>query len=134
MLCASTISALCYWRGAAIAELHVICALRDKRSELAGMMNRLEQQLTQHRASLAHLDATMQLFDPDIRPDQIRPRQQRPRNAWFRPGECLRLIRAALPLNGGSRKTPRSITEHLCIAAECDSRRRLMGMLSSHIG
>ena len=67
-------------------------------------MNRLEQQLAQHRASLAHLDATMQLFDPDIRPDQIRPRQQRPRNAWFRPGECLRLIHDVL------RDAPRPVT------------------------
>ena len=80
-----------------MAEPHVICALRDKRSELAGMVNRLEQQLAQHRASLTHLDATMQLFDPDIRPDQFRPRQQRPRSAWFRPGECLRLIYDVLP-------------------------------------
>ena len=75
-----------------MAEPPVICALLDKRSELAGMVNRLEQELVQHRASLLHLDATMQLFDPDIRPEEIRPRQQRARNAWFRPGECLRLI------------------------------------------
>jgi hypothetical protein len=34
----------------------------------------------------------MRLFDPGIRPRDIRPRQQRTRNAWFRPGECLRLI------------------------------------------
>ena len=34
----------------------------------------------------------MRLFDPDIRPNKIRPRQQRARHAWFRPGECLRLI------------------------------------------
>ncbi len=34
----------------------------------------------------------MRLFDPDIRPKDIRPRQQRVRNVWFRPGECLRLI------------------------------------------
>ena len=34
----------------------------------------------------------MRLFDPDIRPNEIRPKQQRARNAWFRPGECLRLI------------------------------------------
>jgi len=32
------------------------------------------------------------LFDPDIRPDDIRPKQRRARNAWFRPGVCLRLI------------------------------------------
>jgi hypothetical protein len=76
----------------ALAEAHVIYTLRDKRSELAGMVIRLEQELVEHRASLTHLDATMRLFDPDIRPEEIRPRQQRARNAWFRPGECLRLI------------------------------------------
>jgi hypothetical protein len=87
-----------------MAEPHVICALRDKRSEVAGMVNRLEQQLAQHRASLTHLDATMRLFDPNIRPDQIRPRQERPRSAWFRPGECLRLIHDVL------REAPRPVT------------------------
>jgi hypothetical protein len=75
-----------------MAEPHVICGLRDKRAELAGMVNRLEQQLVQHRASLMHLDATMRLFDPDIRPEEIRPRQLRAHNDWFEPGECLRLI------------------------------------------
>ena len=75
-----------------MAEPYVISALRDKRSELAGMVRQLEQQLAQQRSNLAHVDATMLLFDPDIRPSNIRPRQQRQRNAWFRPGECLRLI------------------------------------------
>jgi hypothetical protein len=72
-----------------VAETHVVCALRDKRSELAGMVNRLEQELVERRASLTHLDATMRLFDPDLRPQEIRPRRLRSRNAWFRPGECL---------------------------------------------
>ncbi len=75
-----------------MAEPHVIGALRNKRAELAGTLRQLEQQLVQQRANLAHLDATMRLFDPDIRPKDIRPRQQRVRNVWFRPGECLRLI------------------------------------------
>ena len=75
-----------------MAEPQVIGGLRDKRAELAGMVNRLEQELAQHRASLVHLDATMRLFDPDIRPEEIRPRQLRAHNDWFRPGECLRLI------------------------------------------
>jgi len=75
-----------------MAETHVIGALRSKRAELAGMLRQLEQQLAQQRANLAHLDATMRLFDPHIRPKDIRPRQPRERNAWFRPGECLRLI------------------------------------------
>ncbi len=79
-----------------MAQAHVISALRDKRSELAGMVNRLEQELVGHRASLTHLDATMRLFDPDIRPEEIRPRRQRARNAWFHSGECLRLIHDVL--------------------------------------
>jgi hypothetical protein len=75
-----------------MAELHVIGALRNKRAELAGVLRQLEQQLAQQRADLAHVDATMRLFDPEIRPNDIRPKQPRERNAWFRQGECLRLI------------------------------------------
>ena len=75
-----------------MAEPHVIGALRNKRAEPAGMLRQIEQQLVQQRANLAHVDATMRLFDPDIRPKDIRPKQPRERNAWFRPGECLRLI------------------------------------------
>jgi hypothetical protein len=75
-----------------MAELHVIGALRNKRAELAGTLRQLEQQLSGHRANLAHLDATMRLFDPNVRPKDIRPRQVRAHNVWFRQGECLRLI------------------------------------------
>ena len=75
-----------------MAELHVIDALRNKRAELAGTLRQLEQQLVLQRANLAHVDATMRLFDPDIWPKDIRPKQPRERNAWFRQGECLRLI------------------------------------------
>lgn len=72
-------------------ELGVIGGLRDKRSELVGLVCRLEQQLADHRVSLTHLDATMCLFDPDL----LLPGadlQQRERVSWFRPGECLRAI------------------------------------------
>ena len=75
-----------------MGEPHVIGALRNKRSELAGVVKQLEQQLAEQRASLAHVDATMRLFDPKLRPETIRPRQQRVHNVWFRQGECLRLI------------------------------------------
>jgi hypothetical protein len=67
-----------------MAELHAVSALRNKRAELAGMVSQLEQQLARQRTNLAHLDATMRLFDPDIRPQEIRAKQQRTRSAWFR--------------------------------------------------
>ena len=79
-----------------MAEPHVIGALRNKRAELAGTLRQFEQQLARERTNLTHLDATMRLFDPDIRPKDIRPRQRRTHNAWFRHGECLRLIYDAL--------------------------------------
>jgi hypothetical protein len=44
---------------------HVVYALREKRAELFGTMRQIEQQLAQYRSNLAHLDATMRLFDPD---------------------------------------------------------------------
>jgi hypothetical protein len=109
-----------------MAEPHVIGALRNKRAELAGVLRQLEQQLGQQRANLAHLDATMRLFNPDIRPNDIHPKKPRARNAWFRPGECLRLIydelrEATQPL------TTRELAERImclkAIAAADDQRR-----------
>jgi len=79
-----------------MAEPHVMDALREKRSELSGIVSHLEQQIVQHRANLVHLDAAMRLFDPNLAPGEASPRQQRPRSAWFYPGECLRLIHDVL--------------------------------------
>ena len=75
-----------------MAEPHVIGALRNKRAELAGTLRQLEQQLAGHRANLAHLDATMRLFDPKVRPTTSVPGAEPGHSVWFRQGECLRLI------------------------------------------
>ena len=94
-----------------MVELHVMHALRNKRAELAGTLIQLEQQLVRQRADLTHLDATMRLFDPDIQPNEIPSKQQRrPHSAWFRHGECLRLIYDELrdapqPMSNGSGST-----------------------------
>ncbi len=47
----------------------IISTLRDKRLEVADAIERLERQVDQHRADLAHLEATMQLFDPNVEPE-----------------------------------------------------------------
>ena len=65
-----------------MTELHVIDALREKRSELSGIMSRLGQ----HRDSLTHLDATMRLFNPDMLLQDTNPATKRERVSWFRPG------------------------------------------------
>jgi hypothetical protein len=109
-----------------MGEPHVIGALRNKRAELAGVLLQLEQQLVQQRANLTHVDATMRLFNPDIRPNDIRPKQQRARNAWFRQGECLRLIydewrEASQPLT--TRELAERIMRVKAISAGDDQRR-----------
>jgi hypothetical protein len=112
-----------------MAELHVVSALRNKRSELAGIVSRLERQLLAHRASLTHVDATMLLFDPDSRPQEVRPRQQRSRNSWFRPGECLRLIYDVLrdaPHPVATRELTERIMAVKAIPATDDRRRELI--------
>jgi hypothetical protein len=112
-----------------MAELHVVSALRNKRSELAGIVSRLEHQLLAHRASLTHVDATMLLFDPDSRPQDVRPRQQRARNSWFRPGECLRLIYDVLrdaPHPVATRELTERIMAVKAIPATDDRRRELI--------
>ncbi len=75
-----------------MGELPVADALQNKRSELVGLMRRLEQHLAQYHGSPAHLDATMRLFDPGMLSQNIDPAPQRERVSWFRPGECRRLI------------------------------------------
>ena len=95
-----------------MAEPHVMDALRGKRSELSGIVSRLEQQIVQHRASLVHLDAAMRLFDPDLVPEEAGLRSQRPRSVWFRPGECLRLIHDVLR-NAPQPMTTRALTEQV---------------------
>jgi hypothetical protein len=112
-----------------MAEPHVIGALRNKRAELAGTLRQLEQQLARERTNLAHLDATMRLFDPNIRPKDIRPRQRRTHNAWFRQGECLRLIydelrEATEPLT--TRELAERIMRVKAIPATDDHRRELV--------
>jgi len=112
-----------------MGELHIISALWNKRAELAGTLRQLEQQLVQRREDLAHLDATMRLFDPNVRPKDIRPRRPRVRNVWFRPGECLRLIYDELreaPQPVTTRDLAERIMRVKAIPAADNSRRELV--------
>ena len=74
-----------------MGEPHVVSALRDKRSELSGLIAQLERQIDQHRANLTHVDAVIRLYAPEIEVETIPAKLVRDRNSWFRPGECVRL-------------------------------------------
>ncbi|WP_305097117.1 hypothetical protein [Croceibacterium aestuarii] len=78
---------------------HAITALRDKRGELTGQIDVLQDQLRQAMIDLDHVDATLRLFDPDIELDEIRPKPLPPRHHAFK-GQVTRAILAMLRSEG----------------------------------
>lgn len=95
-----------------MAETHVVSALKSKRAELSGIIQQLEQQIARHREGLAHIDATILLFDPDAKPAEIKPRRQVARNTWFGQNECIRAIYDVLR-SAPEPMTTRAISERI---------------------
>jgi hypothetical protein len=79
-----------------VADLHVISALREKRALVAGLIERLERKLEQHRADLTHIDGVLRLFQPDRDPDEIKPKRSYRRTRYFARNELARLCMDAL--------------------------------------
>ena len=93
----------------------IISTLQDKRLEVTDAIERLERQVDQHRADLAHLEATMRLFDPNVVAETLEPAPPRRRNDWFHPGECRRRIHDVLREATGP-MTTREIVEGVMAA------------------
>src|SRR6478672_10544190 len=80
-----------------MADPHVISALREKRALVAGLIERLERKLEQHRADLTHIDGVLRLFQPDRDPGEIKPKQPYARRTrYFARNELARLCMDAL--------------------------------------
>jgi hypothetical protein len=73
-----------------MAETHVISALRAKRAEISGYIHDLEKKVKRMRANLAHIDATIRVFAPDLNPDSIPPKRRYRRSRYFAKGELFR--------------------------------------------
>lgn len=78
-----------------MAQSIILHALTEKRAEVSGRIAELEERTRQARADLAHIDATLLLFDPDAKPAAIRARRQSPKNrdGLFAEGEVSRRCR-----------------------------------------
>src|SRR5438128_12622518 len=88
-----------------MADPHVISALREKRALVAGLIEKLERKLEQHRADLTHIDGVLRLFQPDRDPEAIKPkRTYAKRTRYFARNELARLCMDVL------RDTPGLIT------------------------
>jgi hypothetical protein len=79
-----------------MADPHVISALREKRALVAGLIEKLERKLEQHRADLTHIDGVLRLFQPDRDPAEIKPKRTYRRTRYFARNELGRLCMDAL--------------------------------------
>lgn len=80
-----------------MAESHVASALRHKRGEIAGEIIASERRITELRAALVHVDATLKLFaGDDANPEAIPPRLPRPMRALGAPSRRGDLTRTTL--------------------------------------
>lgn len=82
-----------------MADPHVVTALRDKRAELAGQIDALQDQLREAMIAVDHVDSTLRLFVPDIDLDEIKPKPLPPRHHAFK-GQVTRAILAMLRAEG----------------------------------
>lgn len=71
---------------------HALHALKRKRAELMGRIQDHERSARLLRVSLAHVDGTLKLFDPDAVPEAIPPKRVHRRTRYFDGPELSRLI------------------------------------------
>jgi hypothetical protein len=76
-------------------------ALRNKRSEIAGLITFKQREIDRLRADLVHVDAVLRIFDPKLDPNEIPAKGAFPkRSGYFERGELTRRIFDALRLRG----------------------------------
>ena len=77
---------------------YALAALKDRRARIAGEIFALKKQIAQKLGQMAHLDATLILFDPDAQPGAIRPKRvvAYQRVPLFSQGELGRVILGVL--------------------------------------
>lgn len=83
---------------------NAIAALKDKRGEIAGRVDALQDQLRQALIDLDHVDSTILLFDPDAELDEIKAKPMPPRHHAFK-GQVTRAIldmlrKSPIPMDG----------------------------------
>ncbi len=101
-----------------MAEPHVVSALREKQSEVSGLIADLERRIAQQRADSVHVDAVLRLYAPDLEPSSMAVKAVRRDHGWFKRGELSRLVLDVL------RITPAPMTLK-AIAIEVMARRQL---------
>ncbi len=95
-----------------MAQSLVVSGLAAKRAELTGQIQHYRAQIATLVTDVAHLDATIKLFDPEMDVGGIAVKAHRQRNSYFKPGEGPRAVLDALR-TAGQALTTRQVTERV---------------------
>src|SRR5918997_114498 len=95
-----------------MADEIAVAALVRKRAELAGRIDHARAELDGMLAGLAALDTTLRIFDPELRPEAVRPKPYRPASGQPSPGIRSRDVLGVLRETGRP-MTAREIAERL---------------------
>ena len=71
---------------------HAIAGLVKKRSTLAGDIEHHQKQAEKLRHEFDSIGRAIKVLDPDYRLERIKPRRFKRRNAFFKSGECGRVV------------------------------------------
>lgn len=105
---------------------YALAALKDKRATIASEIVQLERQLRHLRESLLHVDATLNLLDPDVDVGAIPNKKPRKRVKLFRQGELGRLIVDALRTAGKPLLTAEIVSSILAVGGHGEAARATM--------
>jgi hypothetical protein len=75
---------------------HVISALVDKYSQIAGKLQACEKEIERHKTHLSALSAAIQLYKSDFNVSTIAPKRQYRRNSLFPRGVFTRTVKDIL--------------------------------------
>lgn len=75
---------------------YALAAMKDQRARLAGEIVTLQKRLAWAQEQIRHVDASLQLLDPQLFPDLIPARRPQKRIKLFRQGELSRMVVDAL--------------------------------------
>jgi hypothetical protein len=105
-----------------MADPHVISALREKRALVAGLIEKLERKLEQHRADLTHVDGVLRLFQPEHDPASIKPKRTYARRTrYFARNELSRLCLGVLRTAAGELLSTDDIADRVITAKGFDA-------------
>ena len=75
-----------------MAQSHVVSGLVSKRSELAGILEHHQKEITRLSAEVSAIDGAIKVFDPSYRIQDIKSKRQFKVNPFFAHGELHKII------------------------------------------